>query len=369
MPLDPPDPDVVRAVLNLLTQLGATPADVVSALESVGQPRRVVPTFSEYLPKVSKAATPGTRRTYDTYWQKLEKEFGERKLDNIPASEIEALMRSCIADARKRRNGRNGRSAGELLISAARAVYRRADKDGLLALSKSPAHRIEKPRRLPSPRYALALHQLEQINHVARTTGSDPVLDGLLLRFHTETACRRRGAVDVEIADLEPVHCLVTLREKGGTKRFQPVTPSLMLALQDHVASRGGSEITDRVFRYRDGRPVTTRRYDHLWERIGAHLPWVITHNVSTHWIRHTTLTWVDRNYKFGIARAYAGHTDKKGAPATATYIKAQVGEVACALSAMTGEGHPFLDVDVLDWWADGLSDPPILIRTQSCRT
>jgi hypothetical protein len=369
MPLDPPDPDVVRAVLNLLTQLGATPADVVSALESADQPKRVIPTFSEYLPQVSEAATPGTRKTYGTYWNKLKEKFGDRKLDEIAASEIEGLMRSCIANALKRRNGRDGRSAGESFNSAARAVYRRADKDGLVALSRSPAHRIKKPRRLPSPRYALVLQQLEQINHVARTTGRDPVLDGLLLRFHTETACRRRGALDVHTADLEPVHCLVTLREKGGTTRFQPVTPSLMLALQDHVASRGGTEFTDRVFRYRDGRPVTTRRYDHLWERLGRHLPWVITHNISMHWIRHTTLTWVERNYKFEIAVAYAGHTDKKGAPATASYIKAQVGEVACALSAMTGEGHPFLDVDILDWWADGLSDPPILIRTQSCRT
>jgi hypothetical protein len=23
-----------------------------------------------------------------------------------------------------------------------------------------------------------------------------------------------------------------------------------------------------------DGRPITSRRYDHLWVRIGQHLPW-----------------------------------------------------------------------------------------------
>jgi hypothetical protein len=135
-----------------------------------------------------------------------------------------------------------------------------------------------------------------------------------------------------------------------------------MLALQDHVASRRGTTPTDGVFRYRNGRSLTTRRYDHLWERIGDRLPWVAAHNISTHWLRHTTLTWVDRYYKYGIARAYAGHTDKTG-PATATYIKGQIYEVAAALSAMTGERHPLLDTEWQLWWADGRSDQPIVRR------
>jgi hypothetical protein len=58
---------------------------------------------------------------------------------------------------------------------------------------------------------------------------------------------------------------------------------------------------------------------------------------VSTHWLRHTTLTWVERHFGYGIARAYAGHT---GA-ATTTYIKAALHEVATALAAMTGQPHP----------------------------
>ena len=42
-----------------------------------------------------------------------------------------------------------------------------------------------------------------------------------------------------------------------------------------------------QLLRYADGRPVTSRRYDHLWTRIGRHLPWVRTQQISTHWIRH----------------------------------------------------------------------------------
>lgn len=31
------------------------------------------------------------------------------------------------------------------------------------------------------------------------------------------------------------------------------------------------------------------------------------------HWIRHTALTWVERNFGYAVARACAGHTDGGG--------------------------------------------------------
>jgi len=75
---------------------------------------------------------------------------------------------------------------------------------------------------------------------------------------------------------------------------------------------------------------------------IGQHLPWVATQQISTRWLRHTTLTWVERTFGYGVARAYAGHTDS-GADAgtTATYIRANVHEVATALAVLTDEPHP----------------------------
>ena len=135
--------------------------------------------------------------------------------------------------------------------------------------------------------------------------------------------------------------CLVLLREKGETVRWQPVSPTLMARLAEHGRQRHAPP-DGRLLRYRDGRPVTYRRYDHLWDRLGRHLPWVRTQQVSTHWIRHTTLTWVERNFGYAVARAYAGHTDGGGeAGATATYVRASICEVAAALAALTGEPHP----------------------------
>jgi hypothetical protein len=32
-----------------------------------------------------------------------------------------------------------------------------------------------------------------------------------------------------------------------------------------------------QLLRYPSGQPITSRRYDHLWTRLGRHLPWVRT--------------------------------------------------------------------------------------------
>ncbi len=163
---------------------------------------------------------------------------------------------------------------------------------GLIAEADNPARKVAKPRRLPTTRRALPDVRLAEINEVAATTGDDPELDTLLLRLHTETACRRGGALALRPQDLDKDQCLVLLREKGETVRWQPVSPTLMGRLVEHGRERhappGG-----QLLRYADGRPITHRRYDHLWRRIGRHLPWVATQGISTHWIRHTILTWV----------------------------------------------------------------------------
>jgi integrase len=57
--------------------------------------------------------------------------------------------------------------------------------------------------------------RLAEINQVAATTGDDPELDTLILRLHTETACRRGGALALRPADLDREQCLILLRGKG----------------------------------------------------------------------------------------------------------------------------------------------------------
>jgi integrase len=147
--------------------------------------------------------------------------------------------------------------------------------------------------------------------------------------------------------DLDEEQCLVRLREKGGTERWQPVSPTLMGHLIHHAAERNAPP-TGQLLRYRNGKPVSRRRYDGLWERTGKALPWVAVQGVTAHWIRHTTLTWVERNFGYAVARAYAGHNDSNhNAGTTTTYVRATIHEVATALAALTGEPHPLASGDL----------------------
>jgi integrase/recombinase XerC len=327
----------VEAALVLLERMGLSPADLVAAPTE----RATVPTFAEYIPVVSAAVSAGTRRAYGSYWNRIVEHWGARRLDEPTPSDIRQLMTWVKTHVVARRNARGGRSAQEHLVAALRCLYRRAVEDGLISEANDPARKVAKPRRLPSRRRAVPETRLAEINQVAATTGDDPELDTLLLRLHTETACRRGGALALRPADLDPDQSLILLREKGETVRWQPVSPTLMGRLVRHGQERhappGG-----RLLRYADGRPITSRRYDHLWTRIGRQLPWVRTQQISIHWIRHTTLTWVERNFGYAVARAYAGHTDSGGdVGATSTYVRASLSEVAAALAALTGESHP----------------------------
>ncbi|GAA0739656.1 tyrosine-type recombinase/integrase [Dactylosporangium roseum] len=327
----------LEAARLLLARMGISPADLVGA----GRP--AAPTFAEYIPVVREAVSEGSRKAYNTYWNRVLEHWSQRRIDEVRASDIERLSEHVKANRVQRRNARGGHGSAENLIAALRCLYRRAVADGLLSEGENPALKVSKPRRMPSTRRAVPDTRLAEINEAAARTSEDPDLDSLLLRLHTETACRRGGALALRPRDLDPTQCLIRLQEKGDTVRWQPVSPTLMQHLLLHAEQRQAPP-DDQLLRYRNGRPITHRRYDTLWGRIGEALPWVATQQISTHWLRHTTLTWVERNFGYAIARGYAGHTDRgSDVGSTATYVKATVEELAAAVAALTGEPHPLV--------------------------
>jgi len=101
---------------------------------------------------------------------------------------------------------------------------------------------------------------------------------------------------------------------------------------QHHPECRAGPDI-----------PRTpARRCDHLCTASATNFPASPPRHIHPHWLRHTTLTWVERNFGYAVAKAYAGHTDTgSDTGATATYVRATTHEVATALAALTGEPHP----------------------------
>ncbi len=327
------DMDAARLLLD---RMGISPADLLAP-----HSRADVPTFTDYVPRVRDAVSDGTRRVYGSYWNRILQRWPDRRLDDITPTDIKQFVEHTKTNVVARRNNRGGRSAAEHLVAALRCLYRHAEDDGLIQPADNPARKVAKPRRLPSTRQAVPDARLAEINHAAATSGNDPALDTLLLRLHVETACRRGGALALRPRDLDTSQCLIFLREKGGTVRWQPVSPILMSHLSEHARQRHAGT-HDPLLRYANGRPITRRRYDHLWTRIGTLLPWVAAQQISTHWLRHTTLTWVERNFGFAVAHAYAGHTDGGGdGSSTSTYVRASLQEVATALAALTGEPHP----------------------------
>lgn len=338
-----PTPHEIEAARLILARMNIDPADLLNR----DQQTDPTPTFSAYIPVVAATLGPGAYRTYRPYWERLEARWGDLTLDQPSPSDIKQLAKEIQANTKVRRSARGGRSAVEHFIAAMRCLYSHAVADGLIHQEEDPSTKVPKPRRLPSVRHALPDERLKQITEIAATTGNDPALDSLLLRFHTETACRRGGALGLRAPhDLDPDQCLVHLREKGSTVRLQPVSPSLMKHLITHIERRPAPAGTP-LFRYANGRSITGRRYDYLWTRLGQNLPWVAAQQVSTHWLRYTTLTWVERNFSYAIARAYAGHQNSDTTTgATATYVRATIREVATALAAMVDEPHPLANPD-----------------------
>ncbi|WP_307797904.1 tyrosine-type recombinase/integrase [Actinoplanes flavus] len=330
-------PEVLEAARTLLDQMGITAEDL---LQTAGA-RPHVPTFGEYVAVVLAAIGAGAARTYGNYLRKVVDRWGDRRLDEVTPTEVETLMRQVQAEAVQRRNFRGGAGSGEHLITALRCVYRRAVADRLIADADDPAKKVAKPRRPASQRIAIPDERLAELVAAAATGCRDPELDALIVRFHIETAYRRGGLLRVRPKDLDVQQCLVMLREKGGTFRRQPVSPTLMSFLLHHVHQRGAPP-DEQLLRYLTGGPVGRRRYDGLFMRIGRTLPWVTAQGVSAHWLRHTTLTWVERVYGYGVALAYAGHAESPNdTGTTARYVKATLQEVATALAGLTCELHP----------------------------
>jgi integrase len=336
----------VEAARMLLARMGLTVEDLLGAPQASVPAGPPAPTFSEYIAVLTAANPPGLR-LYRGYWKRIEARWGSRRITECKPSDIRWLIADMLANqiVANRRTFRGGVNAERNMIAAFRSLYQHAEADGLISAAENPAQKVKKPRRQASTRRAVPDKQLAEINEVVATTGDDPGLDTLLMRLHTETACRVGGALALRPCDLNQRDCTIRLREKGGTIRWQPVTRTLMAALVAHADERGAPP-DGQLLRYGSARPITRRRYDCIWRRVGQRLPWVARQGITTHWLRHTTLTWVERNFGYAVARAYAGHAEQSGSDAgtTSTYVKATVAEVAAALSALTGEPHPLAE-------------------------
>jgi len=104
----------VDAARLVLQSMGLSLDDLIAAPSNW----KPMPTFAEYVPVVRATVTPGTLKTYGSYWNRVVEQWGDRHLDEPTASEIETLVAYVRANVVVRRNSRGGRSAAENCIAA-----------------------------------------------------------------------------------------------------------------------------------------------------------------------------------------------------------------------------------------------------------
>ena len=330
-----------RILLAEAAALGVTIDDLIAESSSgaLGTPG-TGPTVAEYVNTVTASFSKGTAATYKSYWRLLIDRLGERPIGSVDVDDCETVVVDAVERAHRKRPGTDGRSSRESCIGALRAFFARAERAALV--TRSPAAQLEKARRLPNRRRALDDGELRDVIEAVRTTSQDPDLDLLLVRFHLESGARREGALNLRLRDLDRAHSTVWLREKFGIEREQPVSPSLLQALEAHSSSRGAVASDDPVLRSRRDLPITRRRYNTVFDRARPCLPWAERTPVSAHVLRHTAITTVERRAGFAVAQAFAGHS---ASSVTGTYTQARISEVAQAVSALTGEAHPLASI------------------------
>lgn len=132
-------------------------------------------TVDQFIPIVTQGLSENTARSWSTYLRLLASEFEGRPLDSVLAPEIEGLRNRVTKAAMRRSVTRNGASAGEALVSAARAVWQRGIDSGVA--TTNPARGVEKPKRTrATDRRAMSPSELEALWEAIATRTQDPTL-------------------------------------------------------------------------------------------------------------------------------------------------------------------------------------------------
>ena len=304
-----------------------------------------------------------TYRTYETNWIRLEKLHGNLPINQLTeelalefcsyamrlAKKTHAINAKCRKAKGLTIKEETGHHAYNRALDTLATIISYGLKKGVL--TNSPLSDIKRKAISEGDRHGLTPDQVEEILIVALRGGSDPELEYLMLWTIIETACRSGGLIKLQLQDLDSKELMIRFHEKGGKSRKQPVSKALMQSIISLAKSRGVKSPTDSLFSYKYicschstkklectckshqhsicsklSIPVSPHKFERLWKRLGEQISWVAEKQISNHWLRHTTLTWVDRaTSSNSIASKYAGHGP---ASVTAGYTSARKEEI-----------------------------------------
>jgi integrase len=209
-----------RVLVAEATELGLSVDDLVAA-SAPSPPQRTVPTVREYRAEIEPTFSPGTRRTYRSYWLLAERLFGDEPVDVITSDDIDKVVVAAAERARAKRPGTDARSPRENCVAALRAFFERARRARYVL--ENPAAEVTKPRRNPTNRRGLDEQELDETIEAVRSTSRDPELDLLLVEFHLVSGARQEGALRLGLDDIDDRRSTTWLREKFGKLREQPI--------------------------------------------------------------------------------------------------------------------------------------------------
>jgi integrase/recombinase XerC len=191
-PPNRPNPSIAEldAARMLLTRLGLRAEDLLDAPIS----RLTAPTFRDYIPIVAAGVRPGTRRVYSSYWNRIDKHRGERRIDEPTPSDIRQFLVDMQSEVVIRRSGRGGHSAAEHMIAALPCLYRRAEEDGLITAAAKP--RQEGRQTAPT-----TLHPTRRRRHPPRRDRPGGSHD----RPTSRAAIVRRVVAGTRLAEIAPI--------------------------------------------------------------------------------------------------------------------------------------------------------------------
>ena len=359
----------MRAQLAALTE--ALTAALAASKSARGVGDRI--TVADLATKTLAGLTTNTARTYGSYIRFLAigdpsvvgpdgkpwAGMGARWADEVLTSDLEQVLRlvhqrqvdqSAIRAQNRDAVGRvvrrpDGSGARANAVAAWRRMFQVAMDDRHLAEGMSPAKRLKKPMRDDEVRMALDDTHYDQMEELFLTTGDDPMLDTIILKFLNIAGARQEGVLNLDIGGIDETECTVRLDEKFGKVVNQPVPDWFIRELLDFARSRGAVNRLGKVFVKRTAsgaiKLIGPRHFNNMFgDRLQANYEWADRQQVTAHTIRHHAITRVERQFGVAVATRFARH---KPEGMTLRYGVATREEVAFAVVSIFGGDHPWL--------------------------
>lgn len=224
-----------------------------------------------------------------------------------------------------------------------------------------PIHGLEKFSKPVNNRRGLSEFELSQIWYAA-SLSADAELALMVLDIFRETAARVSAVIGLNLEDINWAEGQVTFRTKNRKVHKTVISIDLMQRMRERAVRMGWNEtippgyapesfaaVGTPAFMRADGTRITGKWMETLFEKIDEVVWNLQEEKVTAHWIRHTTITQVDRIAGEESAGRWAGHKNAKissAAENTRYYIKWTMEERVALFNWMfpdtpTGAWHP----------------------------